>query len=535
MQKRNRLTLILALTILLSASPVLSAAGEMQITITEEYKGAIREQKPHGLFHESGEVKLEGGLTPEQVSGLKEIINSTDLVVLRDALQNSIILDLYEKGSYAALLNEARSYLERYPEGDPVFRPHILFHVAEALYYQGEYQQAMLRYRELMNDYSSSEIYTFAHQGLAWCLMHLGRCSEARGEFKQLHPATVEGYVAAFFGQAINEFNDQRYHEAIGLFFDEAGYQQIPLEGTWGPLAKSLVPKNLYYKALAYDRLGDQRTAVLYFRRVSEDYPDYSKAGRATYLVGWLSFLAEDYDQAIIFFNRAIDLVADSSDIYEIRVNLSQAYYNAGRLSEAISNWKEICRTTKASVANTGLEQCYTRLSDEMIAGDYGFFATDTLERLLKNFAADLPGSKDLPTFQFQLAQRFYDDNNYRKVLEWTASALASQANEDVIKDAKRLRLFAFYSLKEWKDLIEEGENFKKQYPKDVKGELLYILGVGYASRGDDLKETNVTSAHDHFRKAIPPFEKFLATAAADNPYRSYAEQLLTYCRSQLQ
>lgn len=170
-----------------------------------------------------------------------------------------------------------------------------------------------------------------------------------------------------------------------------------------------------------------------------------------------------------------------------------------------------------------------------MIAGDYGLFPTDTLERLLKNFAADLPGSKDLPTFQFQLAQRFYDDNNYRKVLEWTASALASQANEDVIKDAKRLRLFAFYSLKEWKDLIEEGENFKKQYPKDVKGELLYILGVGYASRGDDLKETNVTSAHDHFRKAIPPFEKFLATAAADNPYRSYAEQLLAYCRSQLQ
>jgi len=520
--------------ILLSASPLLSA-GEMQITITEEYKGAIREQKPHGLFHESGEVKLEGGLTPEQVSELKGIINTTDLVVLRDALQNSIILDLYEKGGYAALLNVAHSYLEQYPEGDPVFRPHILFHVAEALYYQYEYQEAMLRYRELMNEYSTSEIYTFAQQGLAWCLMHLGRCDEARAQFKQLHPATVEGFVAAVFGQAINEFNDERYQEAIRLFFDEAGYQQIPLEGIWGPLAKSLVPKNLYYKALAYDRLWDQRTAIRYFRRVAEDYPDSPKAGRATYLVGWLSFLAEDYDQAIIFFNRAIDLVTDSSDIYEIRINLSQAYYNAGRLSEAISNWKEICRVWGPSVANTGLEQCYTRLSAEMMDGDYGLFPTDTLERLLRNFAAGLPDSKDLPTFQFQLAQRFYDENDYRKVLEWTASAMASQASEDVIKDAKRLRLFALYSLNEWKDLVVEGENFKKQYPKDTEDNLLFIIGAGYASRGDDLKETNVTSAHDHFRKAIPLFEKFLATAATDNPYRSYAEQLLAYCRSQLQ
>jgi tetratricopeptide (TPR) repeat protein len=507
----------------------------MQITITEEYKGAIREPKPHGLFHASGEVKLEGGLTPEQVFELKTIIDSTDLVVLRDALENTILLDLYEKGSYAALLSEANEYLCQYPEADPVFRPHILFHVAEALYYQGQYPEAMLRYRELMTDYISSEIYSFANQGLAWCLMHLGRHDEARDEFKKLSPTTVDGFVAAFFGRAINEFNDEEYAEAIRLFFDETGYQQIPLEGIWGPLARALVPKNLYYKALAYDRLGDQRTAVQYFRRVAEDYPDHPKAGRATYLVGWLSFLSEDYDQAITYLNKALDRVSDSSDIYEIRTNLSQAYFNAGRLSEAVNNWKEIRRVWGPSVANVGLEQCYTRLSAEIIGGEYGFFPTDTLERLLKNFAADLPDSKDLPTFQFQLAQRFYDEKDYRKVLEWTAIAMASQATEDIIKDAKKLRLYSLYSLEEWKELVGEGENFKEQYPKDTEGNLLFVMGVGYASRGDDLRPTNVPLAHDHFRKAIPLFEQFLNTAPEENPYRSTAAQLLAYCRSQLQ
>ncbi len=531
MQKTDRLTKLLAFVILLSAFLPL-VAGETQITITEEYKGAIREEKPHGLFHASGGVKLEGGLTPIQVCELEIIIKTTDLPVLRDALENTILLDYYEKGSYAILLSEANEYLQTYPEGDPVFRPHILFHVAEALYYQGQYQEAMLRYRELFTEHNTSEIYTFAHQGLAWCLMHMERCDEARNEFKQLSPVTVDGIVAAFFGRGINEFNDGKYQEAIFLLFDENRYQQI---GIWGKLAKSLVPLNLYYRALAYDRLGDQRTAIGNFRRVAEDYPTHPKAGSATYLVGWLSFLAEDYDQAIFYFNKSLDIVADSSDIFEIRTNLSQAYYNAGRLTEAINNWKIIRKDWGSSVANIGLEQCYTRLSAEIMAGDHGFFDTDTLERLLANFAGDLPDSKDLPTFQLQLGQRFNDDKDYRKALEWAAVAMASRANENIIRDAKRLRLFAFYALKEWKELVGEGENFKTQYPQDTEGNLLYILGTGYASRGDDLKETNVTSAHDHFRKAIPLFEEFLRTTAVDSPYRAYAEQLLTYCRSQLQ
>jgi len=534
MQEKDRLTRALVLAIVLAAFS-LPTAGRTQITITEEYKGEIREQKPHGLFHASGEVKLEGGLSPSHVSELKAIIQTTDLPVLRDALENTILLDLYEKGSYATLLNEANAYLEKYPQGDPVFRPHILFHVAEALYYQGAYQDAMLRYRELMTDYSASEIYTFAHQGLAWCLMHLGRREEARENFKRLSPTTVEGYIAAWFGQAINEFNDKKYQEAVRLFFDETKYQQIPLEGTWGPLAKSLVPKNLYYRGLAYDRLGDQQAAIQDFRRVAEDYPDHPKAGPATYLVGRLSFNLEDYDQAIKYFKRALNLVTDSSDVREIKINLSQAYYNAGRLTEAVDNWKEIKRVWGPAVANTGLEQCYTRLVGEALGGDYGILPTDSLEHLLNDFAADLPTSKDLPTFQYQLAERFDEDGNYRKVLEWTALAMAGQASEEVIRDAKELRLYSLYNLKHWEKLIEEGDKFYAQYPRAIDTGLLFALGEGHARVADALKNTDPTVANDHYQKAVPFLERFLREVSAEHPYYTQAQELLNYCKSQSQ
>lgn len=534
MQTKDWLKFVLAFLTISSAFP-LPLAGEMQMTLTEEYKGVIKEQKPHGLFHASIEVKKEG-LTSEQVSTLMSIIQTTDLVIQRDALENVIILDLYEKGSYAALLNEAQNYITRYPQGDPVFRPHILFHMAESYYYQEKYQDAMLRYRELIEDYQASEVYEFARHGLAWCLMHLGRYDEARAAFRDSFRAiSPELVVSTFYGEAITEFNSGRYEESIRFFFDDKEYQQIPLEGIWGPLSKSLVPKNLYYKGLAYDRIGEQRTAIQYLRRVADDYPGSPKALSATYLVGWLSFSTEDYDQAILYYNKALGLLADSSAIREIRTNLAQAYYNSGRLNDAIDNWKIIRRAWGGGVATTGLDLTYTRLAAEALGGYYGVLPTDSLENLLKNFAADVPNSKDLPTYQLQLANRFYEEEKYEKCLNWTAAATASQANEDIIRDSKALRLYCFYPLKEWDRLINEGETFKNQYLNYFQWDMAFMVGVAYASKAQSVKSTSPTEAKDMFRKAIGMLEDYLNRAPADEANRQWATALRDDCRLQSQ
>ncbi|GEM_PF-2194394 len=542
MQERDRIALSLgsvlsfgiAFIIFLIAAFPSVLAGETRITITEEYKGVIREQKPHVLL-DVNPYDTTGGFTPEQQAALADIINSPNLSVERDVIQNAIIVDLYKKGNYAVLLNEAQAYVKKYPEGHPVYRPHILFAIAEAYYYQAEYQEALARYRQLMNNYASSEIYSSAHQGLAWCLTHLGRYAEARVEFKErLRPPTPEGLVVALYGRAINDFNDGRYQDAIQLFLDETGYRNIMVEGIWSPLSKSLVPNNLYFKGLAYDRLGDPKTAASYFRRVAEDYPNHPKAGSATYLVGWLSFLAADYSTAISWFNKSIALVKDSSSLFEIRSNLSQAYFNAGRLGEAISSWRSIREGWGSAVANTGLEQAYTRLvSEDMYDNPVSM---DSLECLLKNFAVDLPTSHDLPTFQVDLAQRYYDEKNYDKTLKWAATASGGQASEDIIKQAKRLRLYAFFSQKKWAKLVEEGKNFLAKYSVEDDLMLNLALGFGYAARADDLEKNNkTTEANKLYKEAIPFLEYYMKSVSADDSYRERVEQVLSYCRMRIQ
>lgn len=535
MQTKDWLRFVLTFLVISSAFP-LQIQGEMQMTLIEEYKGVIREQKPHGLFHSSIEL-IKGGFSPEQVTALKDLVKKMEsLAAYRDGLENLIILDLYEKGNYAALLNDAQDYIARYPQGDPTFRPHMLFNMAEAYYYQEQYQDAMLRYRELMDDYPASEVYEYAHHGLAWCLMHLGRYDEARTVFKDtFRPVSPDLIISTFYGQGINEFNSGRFDEAIRYFFDDKEYQQIPVEGIWGPLAKSLVPKNLYYKGLAYDRLGEQATALQYLRRVADDYPNHPKALSATYLVGWLSFSTENYDLAVLYFNKALSLVKDSSAIRDIRINLSQAYYNSGRLNDAIDNWKLIRKGWGAASANTGLDMCYSRLAAEALAGNYGILPTDSLENLLKNFAQDVPNSKDLPIYQMQLATRFYDEAKYEKCLAWTALATASQASEDVIKSSRSLRLYCFYPLKDWDKLITEGERFKSQYVSDFTWDMALMLGVAYASKAQSIKSASPTESKDMFRKAITMLEDYLARAPAAESNREWATKLRDDCRLQTQ
>lgn len=526
----------LTLAILFAFAPPL--AGQTQITITEEYKGSINEIKPKGLLHPIYDTTAAGkpkGLAPEQVTTLKQIIASTDNVGLRDGLENAIVLDLYQKENYAALLNEVQQYITRYPQGDRNFRPQILFYSAEAFYYQGKYQDAMLNYREIMNNFGASEIYVFAQQGgLAWCLTHLGRYNEARLEFKApfKYNPSVELLVSTFFGEAINEFNDKRYTEAIERFFDENEYQQI---GIWCELARELVPKNLYYKGLAYDRLGDQRTAIIYFRRVADDYPATPKAGPATYLVGRLSFNVEDYDLAITYFNKALRLVNDSSSLYEINTNLAQAYYNSGHLTEAIDRWKKIRAGWGPQVANLGLEQAYSRLLYEIMGDPTSTVPTDSLESILGNLATDIPNSSDLSSFQLELAKRFYNEADYRKTLEWAALASGGQASEDIMKEAKIYRLWSLFQLREYEKLAAEGDNFQQTYPTALTCDLRFMLGAAHSFRGDELKAVNVQQAQDQYRKAITLLEQFLREAPADHPNRQQAERLLAYCQSNFQ
>lgn len=527
----------LTLAIIFAFAPPL--AGQTQINITEEYKGSINEIKPKGLLHPIYDTTSTGkpkGLTPEQVASLKQIITATDNISLRDGLENAIVLDLYQKENYAALLNEVQQYVTRYPQGDRNFRPQIVFYVAESFYYQGKYQDAMLNYRDIMNNYGGSEIYAFAQQGLAWCLMHLGRFEEARTEFSAA--TTYLLVVSAFFGKAITNFNDKRYAEAVEYFFDETEYQQIGLWGDpakGGDLAEELVSKNLYYRGLSYDRLGDQRTAIIYFRRVADDYPASVKAGPATYLVGRLGFNVEDYNLAITYFNKALRLVSDSSSLYEINTNLAQAYYNSGRLSEAIDRWKKIRAGWGPQVANLGLEQAYTRLINEIMENPASTVETDSLERLLNDFATNIPASRDISYYQLELAKRFYTEADYRKTLEWAALASGGQANEDIIKEAKIYRMLSLYQLKEYEKLVAEGDNFQQNYPAALTCDLRFLLGAGHSYRGDELKTVNVQHAQDQYRKAITLLEQFLRDAPADHPYRQQAERLLAYCRSNFQ
>ncbi|MBD3285041.1 tetratricopeptide repeat protein, partial [candidate division WOR-3 bacterium] len=548
MRKRNQLTRSLSLLLTLVAFS-LPQAGRTQVAVTEEFEGKIEEVKPDRLFHPILDT-ASIWLTSEQESQIRNLISAIDDITIQDALENVIILDLYFEGEYAEVINEARSYISRYSEGDPVFRPHILFTLAEAQYYQGNYNEAKDLYRVIRDEHSRySEIYPHARHGLAWSYMHLGRYGEASNEFYECG-VTDELTVSMLFGYGVTKYNEGKYPDAIEsliYLYDAVRYKEeeddtLILRPSAEELAKELLPRAIYYTGLSYYRLNELDSAVRYARIVADDYSWDSIAPIATYQTAWWSFLNGKYDRAIEYFNKSLNVVSglevinqDSASIFLMR---AQSYYNSEDIESAMSSYRIIIQDTSLQKAKAeaikGLDACYAYVADSSFSDPT--VMEDSLTRLLEHWEKEIPKVKtqddylsqaNLAHFMVRFAAEYYEKQNYEKVLKWTSKVISigNYADEYDLYDARKLRILTYKDMEDWEGLAREAEQFLKTFEvgkaSDAELGILLFIGVAQEERGDDLyNSNNEVEARRHYREAVEMYSRWLEEAPPDNPRR---------------
>ncbi|MBN2379468.1 tetratricopeptide repeat protein [candidate division WOR-3 bacterium] len=564
MQQANQLKRFLGLLSILIAFS-LPQVGRTQIALTEEFEGEIKEIKPARLFHPVLDT-TSTGLDPKQESDIKRLIGSTTDITLKDAFENIILLDLYFEEDYAEVINEARGYIDKYPDGDPVFRPHILFVLAESYYYLKNYNEAKDIYREIRDNHSRfSEVYPHARHGLAWAYMHLGRHEEASEEFYNCG-VTPELTVSTLFGYGINKYNEGVYREAVEYFtllYDGVRYKEeeamFQLDPRAKKLADQLLARDIFYLGMAYYRLNDLDSAVIYAKMVSNDYSHDSIAPIATYQTAWWSFQNAAYDQAIEYFNKALKVVSAlkviNQDSGSIRLLRAQAYYNAGSIPSAMDAYRTIIQDTSTEVsdrmqAEEGLDACYAFIADSAFR-DLSV-KEDSIARLLgKYYANELGKSPNLAYYEIRFASEYYENMNYDKVLEWTSKALAiigNQVDEYAydIYEARKLRIFTFKETEKWDDLAREADLFMKTLQEGQVTEahlsLLIFMAGSNQERGNALYNAgDIFEGKKAFKAAIPLYERWLKEAPeswlneapAGHPTRREIEKHLEYCRDQ--
>jgi len=554
MRQANQLDRLLGLLLTIFAFS-LPQAGRTQVALTDEFEGKIEEIKPARLFHPVLDT-ASIWLTSAQETEIRRLISTIDDITIQDALQNVIILDLYFEGEYAEVINEANGYMAKYPEGDPVFRPHILFTLAEAQYYQGNYNEAKDIYRAIRDEedrFRYSEVYPHARHGLAWSYMHLGRYQEATEEFYECG-VTDKLIVSTLFGSGITKYNEGNYREAVDFLvylYNAVRYRDeedatLLLLPSAKEFAKELIPKTIYYTGLAYYRLNDLDSAIRYAKEASDDYSRDPIAPIATYQTGWWSFQNGEYGRAIEYFNKAVK-VADALDVinqdeYSILLLRAQAFYNSGDLALAMSSYREIYQDDSVSSgqkidAIAGLDVCYAYIADSSFRDPT--VKEDSLTRLLeKHWGKEIPKSPNLAHFMVNFAWEYYELNkNYEKVLKWTSKVLTigNSAEEYDLFEAHKLRIFTFTETEDWFSLAKEADllmkTFKEGQVTSQQLDLLIFIAGAHQNRGNELYDASENyEAKKAYEAAIPLYERWLEEAPEDHPFTEKVQTYLEYC-----
>lgn len=97
------------------------------------------------------------------------------------------------------------------------------------------------------------------------------------------------------------------------------------------------------------------------------------------------AYQAEQYDQAIEYYNQSMDADGVSSDIY---YNLGNAYYRSGEISKAILSYERALRIDPSnSDARANLDFVNARIIDKI--GETGSFLYNTVEDIANMMSSD--------------------------------------------------------------------------------------------------------------------------------------------------
>lgn len=226
--------------------------------------------------------------------------------------------------------------------------------MGRAYYYQREFQPAERKFKEVLTNYTDSDVLDAATFWYGRCLAQQQETEKAREVLGSViaSPKTTNAVRSdAHFALAELAIRSEDYQEAI---------KQIEL-GL--PLAVDIEQKAraAFVLARIYDRLGDFKSAAQYYQLVLTLDPDFELQYAA--LLSYALDLREqkDYDNAIRAFQRILNDDKYLDKFPEVRYELAQCYEQQDRLGRALDLYLEIIRRHKRTEFAA---RSYLRLGD---------------------------------------------------------------------------------------------------------------------------------------------------------------------------
>ncbi len=409
----------------------------------------------------------------------------------------------YRTGKY----KEAIPYLERYYQS----RPNSIsntnkYQMAYAYYKMGRYEQAIPYFQSIANEKNKMGQYASYH--LAICYVKMGKKSYALNAFKQAydnkHDPSITSDALYNFAKLSYELDYNPYNQAVKAFRDYVNKypNSEHREEAMTYLTKMYLSTNNYEQALKS------------IEKIQDKSPELQLAyQRILYSVGVQQYTKGDYQKAIAFFDRAIQINKNQDYTAKARYWKAESYYQLKNFKASIDTYKEFLISQGSFVlpmynlAHYNLGYAYFKLKNYKESNkEFRLFILNT----------KTPNSVTADDAYNRIGDSYFIQSNFSEAINNYDKAIAIGKRDVDYSLYKKAE--AFGPLKEYQQKAATFSKLVDSYPNSTyAGNAEYALAQTYYKVLND--NAKAIMHYEHIISKYPAKSNFVKSAKLDLGY----------------
>lgn len=431
------------------------------------YPGQFDEQKPKFIyeFYSMENQPIDSALaTKNNASTIRDldsiVSRNQNFPLIRDMAMSMILFCYNIKGEYPRTIGVGEAYLRTFPRGSASWRANLLYSLAEAHYYNHDYQDAERLYLKIKNDYPGQGLAPFASGSLAWVFLNQGRYPEAFKLFQDLYTSSDNPTVRVFaiYGAGHAMYRQASFDTAIRFFaYHKDAYDASRLGCA---LAYDLIPDNYYWSGFCWEKMAKPDTALEVWQMLLTEYPDSPRAAEATFRIGNIYFRKNNYGQAVPYFRQVLTRFPNSAFVADANSVLAQSYFNLGDDREAQKYYEQWLKLLPEDSVNalTGMDESKYRMAKVSSTAR-------ALDDILVDYVRFLPRSEHLPELRFELGLRYSNEKNFLQAAAHFQQVVLTYSGSRFAPDAQIKLGVTYDTLGDYKGSIEAYRWFLENFP----------------------------------------------------------------------
>ncbi|WP_128543429.1 tetratricopeptide repeat protein [Larkinella soli] len=263
---------------------------------------------------------------------------------------------------------------------------------------------------------------------------------------KRRTPRINASYQRITYNQAVNDFNAERYAEAIANFD----------KSLQAPVDNDLRNSALFWKAETYSALRKYDEAIPLYQQVLKT-PSAELQGKSLYALGYASYNKKNYAQAVTYFRDFISKSGsqDKQAIEDATVRVADSYF-------ANKNYNEAMRYYDQAIAQGRIDRDYATFQKGVILAfmERDVEARAQFEKLLTQF----PNSRYADDALYQAANVDFEKGSYQTSIRGFSRLINEKPKSYLIPAALLKRATAYSNLQTYEQAIQDYRRILQEF-----------------------------------------------------------------------